>query len=525
MTHDHIEEILQRGIAFHGNKQFIEAESCYKEALAIDPSNADAVHLLGLLADAIGDKELAIELIRTAISKNPSSAVFHNNLGNIHKSRGEQDLAIACYLQALKINPDYADAHFNLANLYRDQDRLIQAVPLYQKATKLNPDLAIAWINLSDALRQLDQIEEAIDSLTHYLELKPGDLYGKSQLANLYYELGVEMESQDKKEDALACFEKALSVVPTHVASRGKLSALTAPQPPATTPGAPLAPLQAAGTETVSPMSGTANISERTAERMAIYVGNNRALTRTIYGHKMFVDTRDLSLAPHILLDGYWEKWITNVFLEQVRPGMNVVDIGANVGFYSILAAHNIGQYGHLTCFEANPELADIVLNNLHINGLADRSVVVNKAAYSESTTLEFKIYHKFLGSSSLWADENYAESLGDHLTILKVDAVTLDDYFAEGQRIDFLKIDAEGAEPHILKGAQRILRENKNLRIMMEFSPGMLRAAYGSVEQFCGEIHELGFKIFRINPDSKLQELSLSEAVATSHCDVLLVR
>lgn len=73
--------------------------------------------------------------------------------------------------------------------------------------------------------------------------------------------------------------------------------------------------------------------------RPIAYLGNNKALTKTVFGHKIVVDTRDMSLAPHILLDGEWEAWIVRVFLTFVKPGMNVIDVGSNVGFYSLLAA------------------------------------------------------------------------------------------------------------------------------------------------------------------------------------------
>ena len=257
--------------------------------------------------------------------------------------------------------------------------------------------------------------------------------------------------------------------------------------------------------------------------RMAVYLGNNRALTKTIYGQKMLVDTRDISLAPHILLDGYWEKWITNVFLESVRPGMNVVDVGANIGFYSLLAAKNIGNDGQLTCFEANPELAEIVFDNIAINGYMSNTTVVSKAAFSESTTLEFNIYNKFMGSSSLWADEAATALFQDEIRTIKVEAISLDEYFPKGHKIDFIKIDAEGAEPYILKGARRILNENKSIQVLMEFSTVMIQAAYGSVEDYYQEIKSYGFEIYRINPDSTLQALSQDEAVKTAHCDVLL--
>ena len=260
-------------------------------------------------------------------------------------------------------------------------------------------------------------------------------------------------------------------------------------------------------------------------DRMAVYLGNNRALTRTIYGHKMFVNTQDLSLAPHILLDGYWERWITNVFLSLVKPGMSVVDIGANIGYYSLLARHNIGAKGRLVCFEANKELAEIVFNNLMINGFIENSIIENKAVYSENTTLEFSIYEKFLGSSSLWTDEKHVAAYHDTIKKVQVEAVSLDNYFESNTKIDFIKIDAEGAEAYILEGARRVIHENKNITIMMEFAPMLINKCYGSVASFYENIKKMDFEIFKITHNSELIPLAMHEAETISHSDVVLKR
>jgi FkbM family methyltransferase len=239
----------------------------------------------------------------------------------------------------------------------------------------------------------------------------------------------------------------------------------------------------------------------------------------------MIVDTRDLSLAPHILLDGYWEQWITNVFLSLIKPGMNVLDIGANVGFYSLLAAEKIGAQGSLTCFEANPDMSDIVFQNLQINGFGSPSHVDDKAVYSENIRLTFNIYEKFLGSSSLWADLEHVVANRDSIKKLTVEGVTLDSFFPAGTRIDFIKIDAEGAEPFILKGAKRVLQDNPDVIIIMEFSPPIIANAYESVEIFYNELRLIGFRIFRIEHDSSISEMSLADAISTHHCDVVMQR
>ncbi|CAA2141972.1 FkbM family methyltransferase [Hyphomicrobium sp. ghe19] len=259
--------------------------------------------------------------------------------------------------------------------------------------------------------------------------------------------------------------------------------------------------------------------------RPTVYLGQNTALTKTIYGHKIYVDTRDYSLTPHLLLDGYWEQWITNVFRTLVRPGMNVIDIGANVGWYSLLAADLIGQSGRLVSFEANPDLSALTYRNLMVNGFLDRSTVVPSAVYSECTTLEFKIYNHYMGSSSIFATSDAAAQFHDSIRELSVNAVTLDSYFPAGTKIDFIKIDAEGAEPFILKGAERLLSENPDIQIMMEFAPSILAGAYGSIEKFHDDLKSYGFTIFRIEHDSSLAQVTLEELSATPHCDVVLKR
>jgi FkbM family methyltransferase len=271
--------------------------------------------------------------------------------------------------------------------------------------------------------------------------------------------------------------------------------------------------------------------------RIAVYVGDNLALTRTIYDHKIYVDTRDLGLAPHILLDGYWEQWITNVFLSVVQPGMRVVEIGANMGWYSLLAAANIGPAGKLVSFEANPRMAEILRRNIGINGFVDRAQVVNKAVFSANQTLKFGVYDKYMGGSSLFAAGAQTASgdghvgifdpqVNDTFRVIEVGAVALDSYFAQGNKVDFIKIDAEGAEPHILAGADRLLAENKDVQIMTEFAPQLLQRGGSSAEEFYASIRALGFRVLRIERDSSLVESDLPELVrGPPQRDVLLRR
>ncbi|WP_334106666.1 FkbM family methyltransferase [Methylobacillus sp.] len=261
------------------------------------------------------------------------------------------------------------------------------------------------------------------------------------------------------------------------------------------------------------------------SERPCAYMGDSKALTRTIYGHKMYVKTDDLSLAPHILLDGFWENWITKVFIREVQPGMAVCDIGANIGYYSLLAAAAVGDDGHLHCFEANPDVYEILFQNVEINGFLPRTKIVNKAVFSRTTKLEFNVCQKHQGSSSLFIDEKLVEVYQDNITKIHVDATSLDDYFPQGSKVDFIKVDAEGSEPDIFKGASRLLSENHNIKIMMEWAPAFLNRSDMTARDFWDILSSYGFKAFRIAHDSTLILEGYEKLSQVEHCDVLLKR
>jgi FkbM family methyltransferase len=262
-----------------------------------------------------------------------------------------------------------------------------------------------------------------------------------------------------------------------------------------------------------------------TDQRKSVYLGGNRVISKTVFGQKMFLDSRDLSLTPHIIMDGFWERWITNVFIGLIDKDTHVVDIGANVGYYTLLAASKLGAKGKLTSFEANPGVAEILFDNVHINGFGQKCHVVQKAVYSENKQIDFKVFGKFLGSSSIYATDETAKNFNDRLNIIPVEAVTLDSFFPPGEKIDLIKMDAEGAEPYILKGATRVLKENPNIKILMEFSPGIIEVAYESVERFFDDLQRVGFKMYLIDYDSSLKYISKELAHTLHHCDVLLKR
>lgn len=263
-------------------------------------------------------------------------------------------------------------------------------------------------------------------------------------------------------------------------------------------------------------------------ERSHVYLGDYRALTRTIWGHKMVVDTRDISLAPHILMDGFWEMWVTNFLMnEVVEPGMSIVEVGANIGYYTVLMASKIGPSGRLCSFEANPSVYEVLYQNIAVNGLLDRVTLVNKAASSHNDVLDFYTLKRYQGSSSVVKfSEKFASHYHDEVELLKVEAVALDEFLPPTNRkVDLLKMDAEGSEALIYRGMKEIISQNPQLKIVCEFAPGSIAGTGENPRDFLEDLQCQNFNFHRIDGHGKLVDVTIEDLVQIPHCELFLNR
>ena len=261
--------------------------------------------------------------------------------------------------------------------------------------------------------------------------------------------------------------------------------------------------------------------------RDSMYLGNNRALTATIWGHMVFVDTRDISVTPHILIKGFWEMWITRVFMDSLQKGMTVVDIGANIGYYSLIAASMIGEQGRVFAFEANPDIFEILFRNIEINSYLNKTTLINKAVFDKTGSLNFHNYKLHHGGSSVCKiTEESQKEFRDEVEVIEVEAVSLDDYFSDKDiKVDLIKIDAEGSEARIFKGMEKIVKDNPQLTIICEFTPSMVQSLGDDPGTFLEEIESCGFTLKKISQNSKAVNVSADELLNTAHSDLYLER
>lgn len=151
-----------------------------------------------------------------------------------------------------------------------------------------------------------------------------------------------------------------------------------------------------------------------------------------------------------------------------VRSGMTVVDAGAGIGIYTLLFARLVGSQGRVYAFEPSP---------VNFGHLEDHVV-----GYENVTPIQAAVGDR-MGRIGLFLSD---ELNVDHRTYdngegrrrIEVPVIRLDDYFSSGTRIDFIKIDVQGYELSVLKGAERIIHENRDIRLLMEFWPHGLAQA-----------------------------------------------
>jgi FkbM family methyltransferase len=195
---------------------------------------------------------------------------------------------------------------------------------------------------------------------------------------------------------------------------------------------------------------------------------------------------RDLAL---ILLGKEWEERQTRLFESLLGPGMVFVDVGAHIGYYTLLGAHRVGPRGRVYAFEPAPENFRVLKRNISQNGLsnvvAEAFAVAGRSGRAQLTI-----------SDSDSASHSLAGSLASGQKV-EVETTSLDEYFADNDtRIDVVKLDAEGAEPEILEGMQQLLARNPAAVLFVEIYPRAMEALGGSPEAFLARLRQLGFAL-----------------------------
>ena len=206
-TADTVLEDLSEGVRHHNAGRTKEAESVYRRILQADPENADALHLLGVLARQAGRHDVAVDLIQRAIARNGRNPSYHANLGTALEVSGRREDALAAYRRAIVIKPDYPEAYFKLGSALKSSDKPNDAFEAFRRAVKFKPDYAEAYNELGALLGAARKTDMAIKALRRAIDIKPG-------YADAHYNLGLALQRSGRLDEAIQALQRAVELKP-----------------------------------------------------------------------------------------------------------------------------------------------------------------------------------------------------------------------------------------------------------------------------------------------------------------------
>lgn len=280
-----VADVLNAAVGQHQSGRLDSAESGYREVLDLQPDNADAHHLLGILKLQRGAFDSAVESINRALAIDGANAAFHGsladalgklerfaeaeghytrsiefkpdhfqahyNLGNLLRIQGKREEALASYRRAMDLAPEFPDACNNVGAMLAEMGRLDEAISVYNDAARKHPDHPAIHNNMGNTLKLAGRLEEAEAAYRRVTELAPGAVEGLRNLAATLKDLGQVSEGEalcrkalgmsandplvldtlgnilmadGRVDEALENYDRALAVRPEFAAAHGNRS-------------------------------------------------------------------------------------------------------------------------------------------------------------------------------------------------------------------------------------------------------------------------------------------------------------
>ncbi|MFM9368924.1 FkbM family methyltransferase [Streptomyces sp. Da 82-17] len=220
-----------------------------------------------------------------------------------------------------------------------------------------------------------------------------------------------------------------------------------------------------------------------------------RRVVESGFGTRFAVDTRDL-IQRYLYLFGVWEPHMTGWLQSRLRPGDVFVDVGANIGAFSVLGSRLVGSSGRVVAIEASPAFHRRVLQHAELNDCRNIRAV-NTAVSDEHKTLTFVLASsQNMGANSIVPYEGVAESA------FEIEAVPLAEVLEpdEVARARVIKIDVEGAEGSVIRGLAPLLGKlREDVEIAVEVTPDRMEQLGDHVEELLEVMREHGFHVYRL--------------------------
>lgn len=212
------------------------------------------------------------------------------------------------------------------------------------------------------------------------------------------------------------------------------------------------------------------------------------------FGELIYKKAYELYQPVYFFWKGRTDKEKINFLKEYIKPGMTIVDVGANIGFYSRFFLKTVGEKGKLYAFEPDQTNFKHLTSNIgkFKNAVANNVAVSDKSGkiklYRYALNVEFKTY----------------DMMGESSDFTEIDCVSLDDYFKNGEPIDVIKTDTEGYDYFVINGMKELVKRSGKLVLITEFWPFMLDKSGVNPRKFIAQLREMGFTLKFMDPKAE---------------------
>lgn len=214
----------------------------------------------------------------------------------------------------------------------------------------------------------------------------------------------------------------------------------------------------------------------------ATYLGDGLVFLPTAHGLPLIGFADDLQLTPSLLQYRTWDAPTTRILERIIRPGDRMLDIGANIGYFTIYGAALAGGSGHVHAFEPNPRTHALLARNVRLNNFSHACTLHAVALGDRPSDVTLHTFRNNQGGSTLSTlPDRLLNEWHEHPVDQRVPMTTLDEVFGESsEQFTCIKMDAEGSEAMIWAGGRRFFRERVTDRtiILLEWNPPALRGA-----------------------------------------------
>lgn len=204
---------------------------------------------------------------------------------------------------------------------------------------------------------------------------------------------------------------------------------------------------------------------------------------------------------------GVWEPFESGLVLERLRPGAVFLDLGANIGYYTVLASQAVGAAGEVIAFEPEPGNFELLRRNVELNGVAN-ATLVEAAAGDRTGWTELYLSEANQGDHRLYRNDGREKCV-------RVAMHALDEWFARrNPHVDLVKMDTQGFEAGIVRGMRRLIEANAaHLHVILEFWPFGLEGAGSSAAALVDLLEPLGFRVRKIDEfGRRLEEVTWAD-------------